>query len=136
MEFIGILFVVMLICYMIGAETIITILVIVGIAALVGNLLLQKWSKNKEKEDKRKEDILQARCFNTDSHYSQKYDNRPIVTGDYFRYTWETQSELSNYCYCEYANSATCANCARRKEHIKDGAYYYGVSSKCEEYKP
>lgn len=84
------------------------------------------------REKKIKTDKIEGQYYNRTRHHSQNYNERPVITGDYFKSSWETMDDSSHY--CQYANSTTCANCARRKEHKKNDLYFYGVSDKCKEY--
>ena len=135
MSVLGVLFAIILVCALIGTENILKVLFVGIIVVVIGYFLLKKWSNKYDAEMSNKESELKQRYFSTNGHHSQSYDVRPIVTGDYFRSSWQTQDDSASvWQYCQYANSTTCANCARRNEHIKEEKYYYGVSDKCREY--
>ena len=134
MSIFGILLVVLLICALIGTENILKFLVIGIFVFIIGYFILKEIGDGHTHEKEKEKKVIQNRYYNRTRHHSQSYSERPIVTGDYFKSSWQTQQvSESDWQYCQYANSTTCANCARRKEHKKDDLYYYGVSDKCKE---
>lgn len=63
------------------------------------------------------------------SYFDEGYETRPAVTGDYFKYSYGVERWT-----CQYNNTSTCVNCARREEHKINDLYYYGSSySRCTE---
>lgn len=128
MGFLGVIFVIILVCALIGTENIITILAIGIPAAIVIFVAYQIWSWKSAKEDEKKEDeVYRSTCWN--GYFNQVYATRPMVTGDYYK--WSPENDKYSRNYCKYANSSNCANCSRRREQQKDGLYYYGASSDC-----
>lgn len=132
MSFVGICLAICFVVALIGPSKIFKIIAIGIPIVIVLYVILNRWFTKSMEKDKAAREKYESRYYNVGGRFSEGYETRQIITGDYFSYKYDMYAGTS--LYCRYSNCANCVNCSRRKEYYIDGKYFYGVSENCQTY--